>query len=105
MFDLAVYRPGARDEFGDRSGSPVLVGTLRNCKVAPAGLGSAEQREPSVVGADPVRHALDVFCSDPEADVEHSDRIVHRGETFRVVGEIDRWGRSGCVIHLAREAG
>ena len=93
--------PGGRDAYGDPVASTTASTAVDGCLVAPSG-----SEEPGDRGSDGVITGWKVYAP-PGTIVLPTDRVVVRGITCRVEGEVADWGEApgGVVITVSRALG
>lgn len=94
---VTVIRPGGRDNFGNVE--PVTSHQVAGCLLAPRG-----SDEGANTFANTVITGAELFTP-PGADLLPSDRVVARGVTYDVEGEVGDWGAGGKQAALTRRTG
>lgn len=97
LLTVTVVRPGGRDTFGNTT--PATRHDIPGCLIAPRG-----SDEGSVSFANTVVTGAELFTP-PAADLRPSDRVIARGVTYDVEGEVGDWGPGGCQAALTRRTG
>ena len=93
---VTVIRPGGRDTFGNPL--PVTRHEIPGCLIAPRGSGEPGDFSNTVVtGAE--------LFAPPGADLLAVDRVVARGVTYEVEGDVGDWGPGGKQAALTKRTG
>lgn len=97
LLTVTVIRSGGRDNFGNPE--PVTRHQIPGCLVAPRG-----SEEGANTFANTVITGAELFTP-AGADVLATDRIIARGVTYDVDGEVGDWGVGGKQAALTRRTG
>lgn len=93
---VTVVRPGGRDNFGEDH--PATRHTIDGCLLAPRGSGEDRTFSNTVItGAE--------LFTPPGADLAATDRVIARGVTYEVEGDVGDWGPAGKQAALTRRTG
>jgi hypothetical protein len=98
---VTVVRKPAKDTFGNRPGGAATQWQVPGWQFAPgpsveAGEGSGQVDTDGTLYGPAVTDVDQVV----PGGIQPTDHIIVRGDTYQVVGRVQDWGPSGCVIVL-----
>lgn len=97
--------PNARDQYGNDVYTTTTV-QLTNCMIEPRLTFGTE----NTADEEHVGRGQDLFCADPEADIEPTDQFQYEGVWWEVDGPTNRYrgsflGNDYCHVNLERITG